>query len=78
MMKVDLLNCPYCGRKARLAIGTEMSDTCRDHVIECDWSYCLAMRDSISYYMPDYEARVQRLADRWNSAVLAILNNSNN
>ena len=66
---MELKPCPFCGKSAKLVISDhENGDTTRWHKIMCvDPFGCGAeLGDAISGWQPDYEAAVQRLADRWN------------
>ena len=42
-MNEELMNCPYCGRKAELFIGKEMSDTSKIHKVRCSYLNCLTI-----------------------------------
>lgn len=47
-MNEELINCPYCGQKAELFIGKEMSDTSKIHKIRCSYLNCLTIEKTLS------------------------------
>lgn len=47
-MNEELINCPYCGQKAELFIGKEMSDTSKIHKIRCSYLNCLTIEKALS------------------------------
>ena len=75
MSEIKLLDCPYCGRKAELTFGAEMSDTSKMHRIHCSYLDCIRIETALSGWQPDYKAKVQQLCTDWNTAVDAIVKN---
>ncbi len=74
-MNEELKNCPYCGRKAEVFIGKEMSDTSKVHKVRCSYLDCLTIERSFSGWSPNYNECLQRMKDDWNIIVSAILKN---
>lgn len=73
--KVELLDCPYCGRSAELYIGPEQSDTSMTHKVQCSYFPCLVIEKSLSSWSPDYESEVNNMINDWNTIVLSIKRN---
>ena len=76
-MGKELMNCPFCGRKAELFIGKEMSDTSRVHKLRCSYLNCMVIENSLSGCSPNYKEQVEKMKDDWNTAVTAIIKNNN-
>lgn len=76
-MNEELMNCPYCGRKAELFIGKEMSDTTKVHKVRCSYLNCLTIETSLSGWSPDYNEQVEKMKNDWNIIVTAILKDRN-
>ena len=71
----ELMNCPYCGRKAEIFKGSEMSDTSMIHKVRCSYLNCLSIERALSGWSPDYNERLQKMKNDWNVMVSAILKN---
>ena len=78
MDEINLLDCPYCGRKAELILGKEMSDTSRMHRIQCSYIGCIRLEMTLSGWQPDYKVKVKQLKADWNAAVGVINKNHEN
>lgn len=76
-MNEKLMNCPYCGRKAEVFIGKEMSDASKVHKIRCGYLNCLTIEMALSGYSPDYDECLQKMKNDWNIIVTAILKDRN-
>lgn len=76
-MGKELMNCPFCGRKAELFIGKEMPDTSRVHKLRCSYLNCMVIENSLSGCSPNYKEQVEKMKDDWNTAVTAIIKNNN-
>ena len=53
-MNEELMNCPYCERKAELFIGKEMSDTSKIHKVRCSYLNCLTIEKAMSSWSLNY------------------------
>ena len=76
-MNEELINCPYCGQKAELFIGKEMSDTSKIHKIRCSYLNCLTIEKTLSGWSPDYKEEVEKMKNDWNIIATAILKDRN-
>ena len=72
-MNEGLKNCPYCGRKAEVFKGKEMSDTSIIHKIRCSYLNCLSIEAALSGWSPNYDEKLKKMKDDWNIIVTAIL-----
>lgn len=76
-MNEKLMNCPYCGQKAELFIGKEMSDTSKIHKVRCSYLNCLTIEKALSGWSPDYKEEVEKMKNDWNIIATAILKDRN-